>query len=879
MIFYRHCFTLLFALVLPLFSSAQQKEHLDLESPFASFVETDFPFFTQTLDAREFGKGWPEKNLTSRGIILPLGEDHFACFDPDLLRWALIWKANKDGEYLTMDGMGPGSYRLPNRKASPGQGSLPKPIGEPLFASPLLPGWSIKSSPDNSDPREKSGADEDELSIGPIPVSIGRWSGLRLMENGVQLEYEIAGTPVLERLIAGKEGIVRSITIAPHDLDFWIRGGISGDSQKSDLHVKIPANKKEATSTVSLTASNISSDSADIPKKRWPENINTKVTAGKGDKAFTFDSIEIPDKNPWKRNVRFSDLQFFPDGRCALVTFDGDVWIAKAAKGNPDQWKWNRFASGLHEPLGLEIVEDSIYVFDRNGICKLVDKDQNGEADFYENFSNVVAQSAETREFAQGIVAKKGGGFFLAKGGQVGSTRGKLNGTVVEISKDGRSFEVISTGLRQPYIGYNPETEVLTASDQQGHWKPATPIYRIEKNRYFGFQPAKLKDKAKHPASIDAPEIWIPHFVNQSGASQIWLGESDQMGELNGSLIHIGYNRPEMFKVYLQENGNQGAVFPLLSGFPSGVLNGAVNPVDGLLYLCGFEIWGTSGADISGFFRVRPGEKKSWHPEKILAGKRGVMLTFREKLDPSAAKVLANYTADRWNYKQTHNYGSGNYKLDGEPGQEGLPVTSAYVSDDGKSLFLGIPDMQASHSLRVTYRIPHPDGGGIVENAYLTVKSLQKLDLEKEGFGKLEVNLTIDESMKRIGPKVKPTAELGIQVATQYGCIACHAAGDQVPASNLTGAAAAQVAVGPSWNGLWHSMRTFSDGSFIKSADETYFRESILDPSRRVTEGFETEKTGVGMPSYLGVLKDHEIDSILLYIKSLQKVKSKNKKK
>ena len=34
-------------------------------------------------------------------------------------------------------------------------------------------------------------------------------------------------------------------------------------------------------------------------------------------------------------------------------------------------------------------------------------------------------------------------------------------------------------------------------------------------------------------------------------------------------------------------------------------------------------------------------------------------------------------------------------------------------------------------------------------------------------------------------------------------------------------------------------------------------------------KGFEMTKTGVGMPSYLGVLKDHEIDSVILYIKSL----------
>ena len=47
------------------------------------------------------------------------------------------------------------------------------------------------------------------------------------------------------------------------------------------------------------------------------------------------------------------------------------------------------------------------------------------------------------------------------------------------------------------------------------------------------------------------------------------------------------------------------------------------------------------------------------------------------------------------------------------------------------------------------------------------------------------------------------------------------------------------------------------------------FGALLLDPARNVTRGFETEKTGVGMPSYLGVLRDDQIDSIILYIKSL----------
>jgi glucose/arabinose dehydrogenase len=303
----------------------------------------------------------------------------------------------------------------------------------------------------------------------------------------------------------------------------------------------------------------------------------------------------LPDPNPWRRNIRLGGFDFFPDGRAAFCTFDGDVWIAEGIKEGSQTATWTRFASGLHEPKTVCVVDEKIYVSDRNGIVRLIDSDGNGEADWYENFSNIVPQTAETREFAMDMVADGKGGFFLAKGGQVGSTRGIANGTIVQVAPDGRSYEVIATGLRQPYIGYDPESGILTSSDQQGHWKPATPIYRIERGKYYGFQPAKLKDKAVHPDPIAPPEIWIPHFINQSGASQVWMKNGANMGLLNQQLVHIGYNRPEIFRVYLDENRNQGAVVPILSGFPAGILKGRIHPQDGRLYTTGFEIWGNFG--------------------------------------------------------------------------------------------------------------------------------------------------------------------------------------------------------------------------------------------------------------------------------------------
>ncbi len=864
-------------LLFPLIATGQQKAHLELKSPFASFIEEGTPYFTQTVDARAFGEEPDPGNLTPRGIVIPAGNGFYGCFDPDLLRWSLFWKENEDGEYLTMDGMSTGSYRLPNRKSAPGQKELPRPLGIAVITTPLSPGVSAGDTPVLIDPRERGVAEEGETGLGPIHPQDGRFSGIRLVGETVQLEYTVGKTTIRERLLAESGQVIRLIEIGPRAARLHLRTG-AGDGDWLEREAAAVATTHRiavsANGKVSVTRGG-SFDTLPAPARRWKESVKSApaVLPAKS-AAWVFDDLPLPVPNPWKRNVRIADLEFFPDGRAALVTFDGDVWIAEGLDSN-DGVEWNRFAAGLHEPQNLAIRDGEILVFDRNGIVRLHDTDDNGEADWYENVSNIVPQSAETRQFPMDFVALPDGSFFLAKGGQIGSTIGRENGTVVRVSPDGNTYEVVATGFRQPYLGYDAKTGVLTASDQQGNWKPATPIYRIETGRYFGFQPEKFKDKATHPASITPAEVWIPHFINQSGAGQVWIrGTEDktpQMGPLNDALVHIGYNRPEIFKVYLDEKGEQGAVMPLLSGFPSGLLNGRVSPADGYLYVTGFQIFGSSGSRISGVYRVRPGEVNAWLPREVKAEKRGILLTFDEALSPELAAELGRYSADRWNYRQSHEYGSGNYRLDGEPGQESLPVLSAKLSQDAKSLFLGLGGMQPSHTLRLTYRLPAPDVVQ-VENLYLTIHALPSFNLARLGFADDKVDLTPREDLTGAGGAAEPTAALGKEVAVRYGCVACHATGDpDIPSPPVAAEGGAKVAVGPPWIGLWGASRVFTDGSEIKKIDEAYLRESILDPARRVMEGYEMERTGVGMPSYLGVLKDHEIDSVVLFIKGLRK--------
>ena len=50
--------------------------------------------------------------------------------------------------------------------------------------------------------------------------------------------------------------------------------------------------------------------------------------------------------------------------------------------------KWKRFATGLHEPLGLKIVNEKIFTVGDNQITLFHDFNNDGEADFLENFNN-----------------------------------------------------------------------------------------------------------------------------------------------------------------------------------------------------------------------------------------------------------------------------------------------------------------------------------------------------------------------------------------------------------------------------------------------------------------------------------------------------------
>lgn len=95
-----------------------------------------------------------------------------------------------------------------------------------------------------------------------------------------------------------------------------------------------------------------------------------------------------------------------------------------------------------------------------------------------------------------------------------------------------------------------------------------------------------------------------------------------------------------------------------------------------------------------------------------------------------------------------------------------------------------------------------------------------------------------------------PTVETGLQVYNTV-CVACHS-NDGTPR------------VGPTFKGAMGRETELADGTKI-TVDDSYLMESILEPNKKVVKGFPP-----AMPPMGGTLTKNQIDSVVMYIKSLK---------
>jgi len=849
-----------------------QQQAVENAVPWASWIEPEFPFFSTVVDARSTEPETAMDNLTARALVFPLGPDCLLAYDVDLLRVAIVWTPNevpfKNG------GMAVNSYPYQGVKVKGGLDALPQPQGEIWFQNGIYSGVGL-GPPQITDPRP-SLPDHEQVTRGGLDPERARFLGIDL-SRGLEIQYEMGGSVrVGERFRREQNRLIRQLRIDAHGEPVFIvlakdanpsafqcRG--AGVIETVDGHVVCRIDRSTEQQLVSIVFSlaggpaqgssprrSQRSPPAPVVKtlRRWSEVVRLPLPASQGDQVLNLEAIPLPLENPYQRGVRPASVDFFEDGRAALVTYDGDVWLCEGLSPGSKQAVWSRFTSGLHEPLGIGIRNEEIFVFDRNGLWRLRDRDNNGEADYHELFCSRIDQTAETREFASALEVEKEGSFLVCKPGQADTFS-----AILRISPDGKHASLIARGFRQPFLGYDPLTGQIAASDQQGHWVPSTPVAFIKPGGFYGFR----SGTAEEDTPVAPPLTWIPHQVCGSAGSIVWVREA-KMGPLNDVPILISYNPPRLFQIHtdVDEQATQGGVTPLdLPGIAGPLLEGAVNPADGLLYLVGFKIWGTSAEPAAFFGRLRANPAKTWTlPNRTRTARRGILLRFDQPLDPESVRQPQSFAVRRWNYKRTSDYGSANFRLDGETGTDTLPVASAKLSVDGRSVFLGIPDMREVMQMEISYELAMDKGRPFQQQTYLTAHRLRVMDLTQHGFSDNEVDLTSKPMPLETRPLVQPTIARGARFYTQVGCVGCHSIDGSLAGKN-----------GPSWLGLYQSQRKLVKSGEVVVADEAYLRESILNPAAKIAEGAIHGEAG--MPIYAGVLSQEQIDSLLLYMKAL----------
>lgn len=448
---------------------------------------------------------------------------------------------------------------------------------------------------------------------------------------------------------------------------------------------------------------------------RWPA-LTTQGQRGADTDILAVDTLTMPYDNPWHALLFASGVDLGPDGAAYVCTIHGDVWRVTGINASLGELKWKRYATGLFQPLGLRVREGKVLVLGRDRITRLHDEDGDGEADFYENFTDSITTSTGGHDYVTCLEADAAGNLYYTdpKGVHI-------------IPPDGRTNVTIATGWRNPNgLGVSP-SGLVTVAPQQGEWTPSSQISEVRRGRYYGYPGPHVTPE--QPLGYEPPLCWIPHGVDNSSGSQVWLPR-DAWGPLGGHMLHLRWGGCGLMLVLRDtvEESSQGAVLNLPAKFLSGPNRATFNPRDGALYVAGSTGWQTSAVKDGALQRVRWTGRAAHLPVAWHAHANGLMLTFSQPLARGTAEDPGSYAVKRWNYRYAAQYGSKDWSV-AAPDQEGrddVPVKSAKLLPDGRTVFLDLGELAPVMQMEVKWNLDAINGKPMRNQLWLTLNKLDE---------------------------------------------------------------------------------------------------------------------------------------------------------
>lgn len=403
------------------------------------------------------------------------------------------------------------------------------------------------------------------------------------------------------------------------------------------------------------------------------------------------------------------------NGQLAVSSRRGDIYTVTNPLGSPGEMKFTRFASGLHEVLGLAEKDGWLYATQRGEVTRIKDIDGDGRGDEFESFADGWEINGDYHEYAFGSPFDSDGNMWvvLCLTGSFNSDN-LYRGWCLRVDSQGKVIPTCS-GIRSPGgIGANAAGDMFY-TDNQGPWNGTCSLKHLRPgsfqghpggNRWYettevmGPRPAepasgsRIMTEAKRIPQLEPPAVLFPYKKMGQSASGIACDVSGgKFGPFENQLFVGDQTFSTVMRVSLEQvKGHyQGACFPFRQGFGSGTLslNFASN---GSLFVGGTNRgWGSRGSKPFALERLDWTGKVPFEVHDMKVQRDGFLLTFTKPVERQSAADVGSYQLSTYAYIYQSSYGSP------EVDHTQPKIVSVVVGEDGKSVRLTVDKLQEGH--------------------------------------------------------------------------------------------------------------------------------------------------------------------------------------
>ena len=424
----------------------------------------------------------------------------------------------------------------------------------------------------------------------------------------------------------------------------------------------------------------------------------------KARRSFVFDphykveALALPDINLFA-----TGMDWVSPKDLAICTYTGEVWIVENATGPIQKMKYRRFARGMNEPMGLLVRDGHIYLGNKSEVTRLQDTNDDGVADLFERVSSDWDYTGSYNSFSYGPVLDRDGNLIIANAGHAGHWDAKHMGWALKISPESEKATPFASGLREPngIIAFGQEKD-LFVTDNQGAWIGACKLNHVKDGGFYGHPTSKPAPKEEYIGreSMDPPAVWFPYKWVRSASGMTEIID-DRFGPFKGQLLVSDFQNAVITRVQLEkvEGQWQGAVWPFLKGFQSGV-NRIIMGKDGNLYAGGGKVraWAANAPAFHSLERVTFTGKTPFEVQSVNVLPEGFRINFTAPVNKDTAKALDGFDVWQYNYKLHKKYGSPEFNHEGKADSfTVIKVDALTVSTDRLSITIGLNGWKAGY--------------------------------------------------------------------------------------------------------------------------------------------------------------------------------------